>query len=110
MGSVTSRADSIAKDGPIVLADLHTTRGDRSLVVDHQGTDATNGWQLYWGYPADRPATCTVRQVRHTRTFVDCDGRHLDVSQLTKAAGVHPTVINGERLEIDLRAVTERDG
>jgi hypothetical protein len=108
MGSVTARADSIAKDGPIVLADLHTTKGDRTLVVDHEGTDPTNGWRVYWGYPADRPSSCTVTQVRHTQTFVDCEGRKLDVTQLAKPEGVHPTVIDGERLEIDLRAVTQR--
>jgi hypothetical protein len=109
MGSVTARAKSIAEDGPIVLADLHTTRGDRSLVVDHEGDDPTNGWKVYWGYPADRSADCPVSQVRHTQTFVDCDGRRLDVTQLATPDGVHPTVVDGERLEIDLRAVTERD-
>jgi hypothetical protein len=110
MGSVTARAKSIAEDGPIGLADLHTTRGDRSLVVDHEGSDPTNGWKLYWGYPADRTAACPVTQVRHTRTFIDCDGRRLDVTHLAKGDGVHPTVVDGERLEIDLREVTQRDG
>jgi len=106
MGSVTERATSIAKDGPIVLADLHTTRGDRSLVVDHEGDNATTGWKLYWGYPADRDASCPVTQVRGTQTFTDCAGRTLDVTQLARPEGVHPTVVDSERLEIDLRAVT----
>ena len=110
MGSVKERAESIAEDGPIVLADLHTTRGDRSLVVDHEGDDPTSGWKLYWGYPADLDATCPVTQVRGTQTFTDCNGRQLDVTELARPDGVHPTVVDSERLEIDLRAVTTADG
>ena len=107
MGSVTARAESIAEDGPIVLADLHTTRGDRSLVVDHEGDNPTTGWKLYWGYPADRDATCPVTQIRGTPMFTDCSQRRLDVTQLARPEGVHPTVVDSKRLEIDLRAVTQ---
>jgi hypothetical protein len=110
MGSAQARADSIAADGPIVLADLHTTRGDRSLVVDHTGDDPTNNWVVFWGYPADRTPACPVTQVRHTRSFLDCDGRRLDVSALARPEDVHPTVVNSKTLEIDLRAVTQNDG
>jgi hypothetical protein len=107
MGSAADRAASIAEDGPLVLADLHTTRGDRTLVVDHVGDDPTAGWRLYWGYPADRDATCPVTQVRGTRTFVDCAGRRLDVSDLAlPPRGVFPVVEDDERLVIDLRVVT----
>jgi hypothetical protein len=107
MGSVQARAESIADDGPIVLADLHTTRGDRSLVVDHQGDDPTNGWVVYWGYPADKTPACPVTQIRGTREFTDCDGARLDVSALARPQDVHPTVVDSRTLEIDLRAVTE---
>ncbi len=107
MGSAAARAESIAEGGPLVLADLHTTRGDRTLVVDHVGDDPTAGWRLYWGYPADRDATCPVTQVRRTATFVDCDGRRLDVTELAlPPRGVVPVVENHERLVIDLRPVT----
>jgi hypothetical protein len=107
MGSAQARAESIAEDGPIVLADLHTTRGDRTLVVDHTGDDPTNDWVVYWGYPADRSAACPVTQVRHTRSFIDCDGRRLDVSALARPDNVHPTVVDSKDLQIDLRAVTQ---
>ncbi len=56
-----------------------------------------------------RPA-CPVTQVRHTARFTDCDGRVLDVTQLARPDGVHPTVVDSQRLEIDLRAVTQADG
>jgi len=106
MGSVTARADSIDQDGPIVLADLHTTRGDRTLVVDHEGADPLTGWRVFWGYPADRDASCPVTQVRGTARFTDCDGRELDVTELARPDGVFPTVVDSKTLEIDLRAVT----
>jgi hypothetical protein len=106
MGSAQARAETIDEQGPLVFADLHTTRGDRSLVVDHDGDDATRGWQLYWGYPADKTPECPVTQVRGTSRFTDCDGRTLDVTQLARPEGVHPTVVDAKNLEIDLRAVT----
>lgn len=106
VGSVEARAASIAEDGPLVFADLHTTRGDRTLVVDHVGDDATVGWKLYWGYPADRDPSCPVTQNRGTATFVDCDGREVDVADLSRPEGVFPVVEDEERLVIDLRAVT----
>jgi hypothetical protein len=109
MGDVQARAASIAEDGPIVLADLHTTRGDRSLVVDHEGDDATRGWKLYWGYAADADPSCPVTQVRGTSTFTDCDGRELDVTDLARPDGVFPVVENQQRLVIDLRGVTQTD-
>jgi hypothetical protein len=106
MGSVTARADNIEEDGPIVLADLHTTRGDRSLIVDHDGADPLTGWRVFWGYPADRGSDCTVTQVRGTADFTDCEGRTLDVTELARPEGVFPRVVDSRDLEIDLRAVT----
>ena len=71
----TARADSIAEDGPILFPGLNTTRGDRTLVLDHEGDDRDGGWQLYWGYPADRDADCPVDAGAAAREFTDCDGR-----------------------------------
>ena len=52
VGSVEARAESIAEDGPMILPGLDTTSGERTLVVDHEGTDPTSGWRVYWAYPA----------------------------------------------------------
>jgi hypothetical protein len=108
MGSVDARARSVAEDGPILFPDLNTNAGTRTLVVDHEGDDPGSGWRVYWAYPADRDPTCVVDQVRHTSTFTDCEGRTLDVTELTAPPDVHPVVTNNRTLSIDLRdAVSE---
>jgi hypothetical protein len=48
-----------------------------------------------------------VEQVPGTTQFVDCDGRTIDVSQLSPPdPGVFPIVENGETLVIDVRGAT----
>ena len=106
VGSVTARAQSIAEDGPILLPGLDTTTGRRTVVLDHTGDDATAGWRLFWGYPADRDESCGVEQVRGTSAFTDCEGRRLDVRELAPADGAIPVVENSETLTIDLREAT----
>ncbi len=103
LGSVERFAEVIAEEGPIVLPDLNTTSGERTLVVDHRGDDPTRGWIVYWGFPAGGAATCAVTQIRGTSAFEDCDGQQVDVSELEPAAGVLPIVLDNQRLVIDLR-------
>ena len=46
-----------------------------------------------------------VEQIVGTRSFVDCDGREVDVSELSPPdQGVFPRVDGRETLVIDLRA------
>lgn len=104
LGSVEHFAEEIAESGPIVLPDLNTASGTRTVIVDHRGDDPTRGWIVYWGYPAGRDASCPVTQIRGTRSFEDCDGRRLEVSELEPPVGVRPVVVDGQRLWIDLRA------
>jgi len=104
LGSVDARAETVADGGPMLFADLNTTRGQRTLVVDHTGDDPGAGWRVYWAYPADRDPSCLVEQVRETNTFTDCDGRTIDVSALTPPEGVFAVVSNQRTLSIDLRA------
>ena len=104
LGSVEARAASIAEDGPLLFPGLNTTSGARTLVVDHTGDDAAAGWRVYWAYPVDRDPTCAVEQERGTSTFVDCDGRRIDVTDLAPPDGVFPVVSNDRTLSIDLRA------
>jgi hypothetical protein len=109
LGSVERRAESIAEDGPLLFPGLNTTTGERTLVVDHTGDDAAAGWRVYWAYPADRAATCVVEQERGTSTFIDCEGRRLDVAELALPDGVFPVVSNERTLSIDLRAAVAED-
>ncbi len=105
VGPVESLADEVAENGPLFFPELGTAIGTRSIVVDHTGTVAADGWRVYWAYPADREPTCVVEQIVGTRSFVDCDGREVDVSELSPPdQGVFPRVDGRETLVIDLRA------
>ena len=73
LGSVERFAEVIAEEGPIVLPDLNTTSGERTLVVDHRGDDPTRGWVVYWGFPAGgrrpvRSPRCAARARSRTAT------------------------------------------
>ena len=104
VGNVESIAETVAEDGPILFPGLDTTTGRRTLVLDHQGADPAGGWRVYWAYPADRDPSCHVRQIERTSRFTDCDGRQLDVTELSAPDDVRPIVENRSRLSIDLRA------
>lgn len=110
LGDVGSRAETIRRDGPLLIPGLNTTIGERSIVVNHAGSIDAQGWEVYWAYPADRDGSCAVEQVRGTATFTDCDGRTIDVTDLAPPTNdVRPVVENQRTLIIDLRGVTGDD-
>jgi hypothetical protein len=89
IGRVDRLSDSIAKTGPQLFPDLKSEGGRRSVIVDHQGEDATISWFIYRPFPLDVPGDkCFVVQTPRTRQFTDCDGRVLDVTQLQPATDV----------------------
>jgi hypothetical protein len=108
VGDVNSLSETVAEDGPLFFPELGTAIGTRSIVVDHTGDDPTDGWRVYWAYPADRDASCVVEQVPGTPQFSDCDGRTIDVSELSPPdPGVFPIVDeNSDTLVIDVRGAT----
>ncbi len=106
VGKVTAMAKAIAADGPLLLPDLQSPDGVRSIVLDHEGSDPTTGWQVYYGFPADRDANCLVTHVQGSRTFTDCENRTIQVSQLMAPSEVRPIVENKKTLYIDLRGLT----
>ena len=104
IGDVESLAETVDEDGPLLFPELGTAIGTRSIVVDHEGSVAADGWRVYWAYPADRDDTCVVEQVVGTSRFTDCDGRTIDVTALSPPdEGVFPTVRDRTTLIIDLR-------
>jgi hypothetical protein len=106
VGSVTNVAELVDEGGPIIFPGLNTTSGERTLVLDHQGTDPTRGWQIFYAYPIGRP-DCPVEQVIGTREFIDCDGNTLSVADLSPPeSGVFPVVENQRVLYIDLVGIT----
>ncbi len=107
VGQVEGLAATVAAEGPLFLPELGTAVGTRSIVVDHTGDVAADNWRIYWAYPADRDATCIVSQVPTTRTFTDCEGRTLDVTELSPPDdGVFPRVEDRRTLVLDLRGAT----
>ncbi len=106
VGKVESMAKAIAEDGPLLFPDLKSPDGVRSIILDHTGSDPAVGWRVYYAYPADRDSSCLVTHVRGTRTFTDCEGRTLGVSDLTLPDAVRPIVENRKTLYVDLRGIT----
>ena len=104
-GSVQRYAAIIDEDGPVLFPDLLGTDGDKSIVLDHSGTDPMVGWRIYLGHPADRPIACKVVQVQHSSKFTDCEGRTIDVAALAPPpSGVAPVVSSDGILTLDLVA------
>lgn len=107
IGDVRTLSETVAEDGPLYFPELGTAIGTRSIVVDHTGDVAADNWHVYWAYPADRDATCTVEQIVATRTFRDCEGRIIEVGELSPPdTGVFPRVDDRRTLVIDLRGAT----
>ena len=103
VGQVADIAKSISESGPVLYPDLRDSLGKRSIVIEHNGTDVSKGWQVYYAYPADRTDDCLVTQIQKTHSFTDCEGRTLTVEQLMPPTDVRPIVENKTTLLIDLR-------
>ena len=103
VGQVADIAKSITESGPVLYPDLRDPLGKRSIVIEHNGTDVSKGWQVYYAYPADRTDDCLVTQIQKTHSFTDCEGRTLTVDQLMPPTDVRPIVENKTTLLIDLR-------
>ncbi|MFV0306129.1 MAG: hypothetical protein ACK5OX_00110 [Desertimonas sp.] len=104
VGGVEALAGEVADNGPLLLRGFDpATDGERSIVVDHEGSDPMRGWRVYWAHPADRAPGCLVEQEPGTDRFTDCDGRDVGVGGLEPAAGVLPVVEDRATLTIDLR-------
>jgi threonine dehydrogenase-like Zn-dependent dehydrogenase len=103
MGSTSFVAAVIDDDGPIILHDL--LGDDRNVVVDHTGADVDFGWAIYLAQPADRDAGCGIELIKETRTFTDCEGRTLQISDLAAPPpGVGPVISADGDLSLDLTA------
>ena len=103
VGQVADIAESISENGPVLYPDLRDPLGKRSIVIEHNGTDVSKGWQVYYAYPLDRTDACLVTQIQKTHSFTDCEGRTLTVEQLMPPTDVRPIVENKTTLLIDLR-------
>ena len=103
VGPIGPIAATISETGPILFPGLGPDSGDRTLVLDHEGDDPTEGWIVRFAHPADRDESCAVTQVQETATFTDCDGRTVTVDDLAPPPGIYPVVPDDKTLFIDLR-------
>ena len=103
VGNVERWAETVDANGPVLFPGLGTTSGERTIVLDHNGSDPQRGWIVYYAYPADKTVDCLVTQIEKTHTFTDCTGRTLQVDQLQAPLDVRPIVENKTTLLIDLR-------
>ena len=103
IGNVDQWAESIDTDGPVLFPGLGTTSGERTIVLDHNGTDSERGWAVYYAFPADRDASCAIEQVVGTDTFTDCEGRTISIEDLAPPSnGEYPVIEDRVKLFIDL--------
>ncbi len=103
VGNIQRWSQSIDEEGPVLFPGLGTTTGTRTIVLDHVGDNPERGWTIHYAYPADRSESCAVEQVPGTKTFTDCDGRELDVSDLALPTnGEFPIIEDRSTLYIDL--------
>lgn len=111
VGSTEYLAGIIADDGPLMFQGLIGDTADRSIVLDHSGSDPEKGWRVRYAFPADRDDSCRVTQIRGTAQFTDCEDRTLGVDDLARPTTVRPIV--SDVVVIDLRgaaAEAEADG
>jgi hypothetical protein len=102
-GSVERYAAIIDQDGPVLFPDLLGTDGDKTIVLDHPGSNPMDDWRIYLAHPKDRPITCKVVQVKRTNRFTDCEGRTIGVADLAPPPkGVSPVVSADGILTLDL--------
>ena len=103
IGNVDQWAESINTNGPVLFPGLGTTSGERTIVLDHNGTNSERGWVVYYAFPADRDVTCAIEQIVGTDTFTDCEGRTIAVEDLAPPAnGEFPIIEDRVALYIDL--------
>jgi hypothetical protein len=103
VGNVDQWAKSIDANGPVLFPGLGTTSGERTIVLDHNGTDSERGWVVYYAFPADRDVTCAIEQIVGTDTFTDCDGRTISIKDLAPPTnGEYPIIEDRVALYIDL--------
>jgi hypothetical protein len=103
IGNVQRWSESIQENGPVLFPGLGTTSGERTLVLNHTGTNPERGWAIYYAHPNDRPPSCVIEQIITTDTFTDCDGRTISVVDLAPPAnGEFPIIEDRTMLYIDL--------
>jgi hypothetical protein len=104
-GNAKERANSIAKDGPLLFSDVSGGGQDRPIFVSHIGKDSTAGWYAIDAVPPHAPDGCFLEWDAKTKQF---RGVKRCVAETYPADGTgltryKATVDKDGGLEIDLR-------
>ena len=99
-GPAESRAASIAKDGPLLWADL--AGGERDIILQHLGDDPLTGWHAFSAAAPGKPRDCFLVWQADRQEFEDCDGDV--VAADGEGLRTYPVEIEGGKLFIDINA------
>ena len=105
--SAQHAAGLVEEDGPIILAGLNTTTGEKTLVLDHEGDDPTRGGSSTTPFRRDETSTAPSN-----RSSVPASSSTATAPRSTSAnshlpmPASNPVVEDQRTLVIDLRSVT----
>lgn len=68
-GLAQERAESIAKDGPLLFSDVSGGGQRLPVFVSHQGDDFRTGWNVFGAHPPDAPDNCFLKWSRSAKRF-----------------------------------------
>ena len=102
-GNAEKKAELIAKDGPVIYADV-SGRKDRDVILQHTGTDPTEGWHAFLAAPIEKSRDCTwVWQADEELFRAKCD-QDLTAPADGKGLPQFPVKVVDGQLDVDLNA------
>ncbi len=102
-GSATSKAATIARDGPILLPDV-SGRNERDVYLQHLGDDPTTRWYAFDARRPGQPRDCSLQWDASAQQFRDpCDGTIVAADGAGLIA-YQVTVTDDGQLVVDLNA------
>jgi hypothetical protein len=76
VGPAEARAETIARDGPLLFSDVSGGGQRRPIFVSHAGGDHRKGWNIFDARPPDAPEGCFLEwRPAQARFGTTCDER-----------------------------------
>jgi hypothetical protein len=103
VGRVDRLADSVERNGPILLPNLSGPAGERPVGLVHDGATDFEGWRVFSLRPAGNAPDCLVSLERSTKQLMDCAGEEFTPDELPDAERVVVLVDDDGTLTLDLQ-------
>ena len=103
VGRVDRLADSVERNGPILLPNLSGPAGERPVGLVHDGATDFEGWRVFSLRPAGNAPDCLVSLERSTKQLMDCAGEEFTPDQLPDAERVVVLIDDDGTLTLDLQ-------